>query len=145
MARPQCAYEKLEDDRFISLEAYQDAGKPRLERSRIRTGCWEGNSYFILDGWDRQIASKEAVLNIRLSGQNPEEGISSLVGWSIPNHLKFVRANIGDETNILKFLQDAEIQQRDVTLEVSGGPTAVTAHFDVTGFSTNFQRLTCSN
>ena len=46
---------------------------------------------------------------------------------------------------MVRFIKSAEVQRRDVTMEISGGPAAVVAHFDVTGFSTNFQRLPCSN
>ena len=59
--------------------------------------------------------------------------------------LEIIWPSTGDSTEIVRFLESAELQRRDVTLEISGGPAAVTAHFDVTGFTTNFQRLPCSN
>ena len=139
-----CAYETSDDSKFISLTAYQDEGRPVHERANIMIMCFEGNPYFSLDASGRQVAAKDAVLNVRFVGQSPDEGISSLIeGWS--DDLELVWPSTGDETEIIRFLGSAELQRRGVTLEISGGPDAVTAHFDVTGFTTNFQRLPCSN
>ena len=115
-----------------------------FERAGIFIGCWEGTPDFTLNASGRQIASEEAALKIRFVGQRSEEGISPLIeGWS--DDLELVWPSTGDSTEIVRFLESAEIQRRGVTAEISGGPAAVTAHFDVTGFTTNFQRLPCSN
>ena len=139
-----CVSTKPDDLNFISLRAYQDGGTPPSERAEIRIGCSEESPQFSLDGWGRRIGAKDAVLNVRFAGQRREEGTSYLPeGWL--DDLEIVWLSRGDSTEMIRFIESAEVQRRDVTIEISGGPTNVVAHFDVTGFITNFQRLPCSN
>ena len=140
-----CVPEGEVGNSFIALVAYRDADRPPSERAAVGTGCLDG-SPVIEFGWveGRQIASDGAVLSIRLAGQGREEGTSFwLAGWS--DNLEQAWLNQVDSAAVIGIIKGAERLRQNVTIEASGGPNGVVADFNVRGFTTNFQRLPCSN
>ena len=131
----------------LLLEAYYNANESFHDEPDILVSCFRGNSYFTFDGGGPWIALGEARMNIRFASQGPEEGTHYSTDRGSED-LGSIVFGSRDTNAILKFIQDADQQGKDVRMVVSGDHhavvAAVVADFDVTGFTTNFQRLPCS-
>ena len=127
----------------MSLRAYYDTNERFYDEPSIRMSCFDGNPNFTFDGGGPWIALGEAGLNLRFAEQEAGEGTYYWTdsGSSSLESIWFKRR---DTRDILAFLEQADRQGKDVTMGVSGDYDTVVADFDVSGFTTNFQRLPCS-
>ena len=137
-----CAPFKSDDVNFISLDSHYDTNESFYDEPGIRVSCFRGNPGFTFDGGGPWIEGNgRSGLNLRFAEQEPENGTFY---WTDDNDFEYVGFDRRDERDILTFLEQAERQGKDVRMGVSGDYDTVVADFDVTGFTTNFQRLPCS-
>lgn len=127
----------------MSLGAYYDTNESFYDEPSIRVSCFRGRSGFTFDGGGPWIALGETSLNIRFGDQTAGEGTFYRTDKG-SDSLESVWFSERDSRDIVEFIEQAEHQGKDVTMGVSGDIDTVVADFDVTGFTTNFQRLPCS-
>ena len=141
----QCSVAKSQHTHFITLEAYEDTNTGIYGDASIRVSCYDGEPNFTFDSGGPWIGLGEIDFSIRFGDQAPESGTY----WT--DNIK----NIGIEwvwfgphstRAILVYIEEAERQGKDLTVEASDGNSeeTIVADFDVTGFTMSYQRLPCS-
>ena len=125
------------------LDAYYDTNEQFHDDAAVVISCFRGVPNFTFDSGGEWIGLGETGLNLRFSGQEPDAGTYY---WTDKgsDDLEIVWFDDRDTKAILDFLREANIQGKDVRMGVSGDYDTVVADFDLTGFTTNFQRLPCS-
>ena len=132
------------DDSFIALDAYEDTNEDFYDKPSISISCFREQPFFAFDGGGPSIALGQTGMNIRWVTQDPEQGTHFRTD-SGSDDLETIWFTDRDTRAILGLIQDAERQSTDITIGAVGEYDAVVvADFDVTGFTTNYQRLPCS-
>ena len=129
---------------FMSLDAYWDTNESFYDAPNIKFGCGaRKQSAFTFDGGGPWIGLSESAINIRFEEYGPEQGTRLETAFG-SDDLETVFFSERDDIQIYVLLEDADQQGKDLTMAVVGDYATVVANFDVTGFTTNFQRLPCS-
>lgn len=152
---PECpdAYENCaliaSPSRFISLDAYNDTNESFYDTPDMDISCSRGNLWFRFDGGGPLIGWGETGLSVLIGspfGTRPDWS-SATTFWTDEgsDDLERVWSDSRDSAAIISLIQDTERQEEPLTIGVVGEleGNAVFADFDVTGFTTNFQRLPC--
>ena len=140
-AYDNCAFYSSEHV-FMSLEAYSDTNESFYDEAGVRISCWRGSPSLVFDGGGPWIGGTGRTgLNVRFASAKPEEGTHFRTD---DNDFEYVEFDRTESAGIIAFIEDAERQRKDVTFGAVGDYDTVVADFDVTGFTTNYQRLPCS-
>ena len=141
-AYPNCV-SFASDNPFVSLRAYYDTNERFYDEPSIRVSCILGNPGFTFDGGGPWIGLGETGFSIRFEDQDIK---ASEWYWTDrgSGDLEAIWFSTQDTRDILAFLEQADRQGKNVRMGVSGDYDTVVADFDVTGFTTNSQRLPCS-
>ena len=138
-----CAYS--DTSQFLALDAYDDTNESFYDDAGLRVSCFLGRDSpsFTFDGGGPWIALGETSLNIRFENQAARDGPFYHTDKG-SDDLERVWFNSRDTEAILRFLEDADRQDKDVTMGAVSDYATVVAYFDVTGFTANFHLLPCS-
>ena len=129
------------EDVFITLDAYDDTNEYFYDEASISLSCFRGGLRLVFNGGGEWIGGATRTgLSVRYMGQGPDQG---MYYWTDGNALEYVGFDSRATASIVEFLLQAEREGRDVTIGVSGSLDTVVADFDLTGLSTNLQRLPC--
>ena len=122
---------------FISLETDY-----KYDDTSIQVSCYKGEPNFMLVGGGPWIGVGDIKLNIRFVGRAPEEGTY----WTdkVVDAFEWIWFGTQETSSILAYIEEAERQGKDITIETFGDDETVVANFDVTGFTMSYQRLPCS-
>ena len=130
------------DHQFISIKSYDDTNEDFYDEPGVRISCRRGYPSFVFDGGGPWIGGIGTTgLNARFVSDAIEDGQWF---WTEDNEFEYVGFERMESAGIINIIQDADLQDRDLIFGVSGDYDTVVADFDVTGFTTNYQRLPCS-
>lgn len=128
--------------RFISLVAYSDTNARGDRAPNIDLQCHKKRPLLFFYTGGPWAGLGDATLSIRFVGQAPEEG-KTYQPDRHSNDATSMSFSGRNGRSIVQFIDEAEQQGMDITMEASSDLGMVVGYFDITGFASNFQRLQC--